>query len=116
MLAATSSAARRDRNRTRAAARAQTSGSRAGDDVFVNYRGDRVFNLQVGQYDAPFTMENRTSDKTSRSWSVRRGSRVGVRRTRARTMLWAKRPTPVFYSVGVSTARPEPPNFDNMPR
>src|SRR5260221_2896681 len=33
-------------------------------DVWVGYRGlGGLLNVQVGQYDAPFTMENRTSDK-----------------------------------------------------
>jgi phosphate-selective porin len=43
---------------------AQTSRiSAAPTDVFLNYRAHPLFNVQVGQFDAPFTMENRTSDK-----------------------------------------------------
>ena len=32
-------------------------------DVFINYRNGSFFNVQVGQFDAPFMMDNRTSDK-----------------------------------------------------
>ncbi len=32
-------------------------------DAFLNYREGTLFNLQVGQFDAPFMMDNRTSDK-----------------------------------------------------
>jgi len=35
----------------------------AAADVFVNYRNGSLFNVQVGQFDAPFMMDNRTSDK-----------------------------------------------------
>ena len=32
-------------------------------DVFINIGPTPWFNFQVGQFDAPFTLENRTSDK-----------------------------------------------------
>jgi hypothetical protein len=32
-------------------------------DVFINYRNGSSINIQVGQFDAPFMMDNRTSDK-----------------------------------------------------
>lgn len=35
----------------------------AAADVFINYANDSFFNVQVGQFDAPFMMDNRTSDK-----------------------------------------------------
>jgi phosphate-selective porin OprO and OprP len=35
----------------------------AATDVFLNYRAHPLLNLQFGQFDANFTMENRTSDK-----------------------------------------------------
>jgi phosphate-selective porin len=35
----------------------------AAADVFLNYRNGSFFNVQVGQFDAPFMMDNRTSDK-----------------------------------------------------
>jgi phosphate-selective porin len=35
----------------------------AAADVFINYREGSFFNVQVGQFDAPFMMDNRTSDK-----------------------------------------------------
>ncbi|HEX3854668.1 MAG TPA: porin [Polyangiaceae bacterium] len=36
--------------------------SAAPTDVFINYRAANFLNVQVGQFDAPFTMENRTSE------------------------------------------------------
>ncbi len=45
-------------------AAAQTTRFQAAPaDVFVNYRNGSLFNIQVGQFDAPFMMDNRTSDK-----------------------------------------------------
>jgi phosphate-selective porin len=35
----------------------------APTDVYINYKVAEIFNIQAGQYDLPFTMENRTSDK-----------------------------------------------------
>jgi phosphate-selective porin len=32
-------------------------------DVFINYKADPRFNVQVGQFDLPFTAETRTADK-----------------------------------------------------
>lgn len=32
-------------------------------DVFINYRRGTLINFQIGQFDAPFMMDNRTSDK-----------------------------------------------------
>lgn len=32
-------------------------------DVWVNFHANDVFNLMIGQYNGPFTMENRTSEK-----------------------------------------------------
>lgn len=88
-----------------AGADAQTVGIRAqATDVFLNYRADRLFNVQVGQFDAPFTMENRTSDKyiqfMERSLAVRAlgiptNKELGV-------MLWGETSDRLlFYSVGV---------------
>lgn len=43
---------------------AQTASIRAAvADAFLNYRAGSGLNVQLGQFDAPFTMENRTSDK-----------------------------------------------------
>lgn len=45
-------------------ASAQTPAYRAGaTDVFLNVRACDCFNIQIGQYNAPFTLENSTSDK-----------------------------------------------------
>jgi len=35
----------------------------APTDVFLNYKADPLLNIQLGQYDLPFTAETRTSDK-----------------------------------------------------
>ena len=83
---------------------AQTVGIRAlATDVFLNYHPCAFFNVQLGQYDAPFTMENRTSDKyiqfMERSLAVRAlgiptNKEIGV-------MLWGELPNKVFfYSLG----------------
>jgi phosphate-selective porin len=102
-----------------AGADAQTVGIRAqATDVFVNYRADRVFNLQVGQYDAPFTMENRTSDKyipfMERSLAVRA---FGVPTNKELgAMLWGETADRLlFYSVGVFNGDGQNrPNFDDQ--
>jgi phosphate-selective porin len=45
-------------------ASAQTTRFQAAPaDIFVNFQAHKLFNAQLGQFDAPFTMENRTSDK-----------------------------------------------------
>ena len=45
-------------------ASAQTSRiGAAPTDVYINYRAHELFNVQIGQYNAPFTLENSTSDK-----------------------------------------------------
>jgi phosphate-selective porin len=102
-----------------AGADAQTAGIRAqATDVFLNYRADRVFNLQVGQYDAPFTMENRTSDKylpfMERSLAVRD---LGIPSNKELgAMLWGETENRcVFYSVGVFDGEGQNrPNFDDQ--
>jgi len=33
------------------------------DDVYITYRASRLLNAQLGQFDAPFTLENRTGQK-----------------------------------------------------
>lgn len=74
-------------------------------DVFINYRNfDGMFNVQVGQYDAPFTMENRTSDKyipfMERSLAVRV---VGIPTNKEiGAMVWGELTNKLFfYSVGL---------------
>jgi hypothetical protein len=39
------------------------NGPQTAADLLMNFRFRRSINLQVGQFDAPFTMENRTSDR-----------------------------------------------------
>jgi phosphate-selective porin len=98
---------------------AQTVGIRAqATDVFLNYRADKVFNLQVGQYDAPFTMENRTSDKyiafMERSLAIRA---LGIPSNKeAGAMLWGETSDRyIFYSVGVFNGEGQNrPNFDDQ--
>ncbi|HEY8073018.1 MAG TPA: porin, partial [Labilithrix sp.] len=73
-------------------------------DAFISYRPwSNVFNVQVGQFDAPFTMENRTSDKylqfMERSIAVRD---VGIPTNKdIGGMFWGEtKDRFVFYSVG----------------
>jgi phosphate-selective porin len=98
---------------------AQTVGIRAqATDAFLNYRAMRVFNLQVGQYDAPFTMENRTSDKyipfMERSLAVRA---LGIPTNKELgAMVWGETEDKLlFYSVGVFNGEGQNrPNFDDQ--
>lgn len=76
----------------------------APTDVFVNYHAHPIFNLQLGQFDAPFTMENRTSDKyiafMERSLAVRD---VGISTNKEiGAMAWGELENKLFfYSVGL---------------
>ncbi len=76
----------------------------APTDVFINYKAHPLFNVQVGQFDAPFTMENRTSDKyipfMERSLAVRD---VGIPTNKEiGGMAWGETPSRLwFYSVGL---------------
>jgi hypothetical protein len=86
-------------------ASAQTTAVRAAvTDVWVNYRALPLFNLQVGQFDAPFTMENRTSDKylpfMERSLAVRA---LGIPSNKELgAMVWGEdEGKHLLYSVGV---------------
>lgn len=74
-------------------------------DVYVGYRGlGGLLNVQAGQFDAPFTMENRTSDKyfpyierslTVRSVGIPSNKEIGL-------MLWGETKNRLlFYSAGV---------------
>lgn len=75
----------------------------AATDVFVNHRASPLFNVQIGQFDAPFTMENRTSDKyipfMERSLAVRA---VGVPTNKELgAMFWGETESRFwFWSVG----------------
>jgi len=86
-------------------ASAQTSRvSAAPTDVFLNFRAHSLLNVQVGQFDAPFTMENRTSDKyipfMERSLAVRA---VGIPTNKEiGLMLWGELTNKSwFYSAGL---------------
>ena len=78
--------------------------SAAPTDVFLNYRAHPLFNVQVGQFDAPFTMENRTSDKyipfMERSLAVRD---VGIPTNKdIGAMFWGEDSDKYFfYSAGL---------------
>ncbi len=78
--------------------------SAAPTDVFLNYRAHPLFNVQVGQFDAPFTMDNRTSDKyipfMERALAVRA---VGVPFNKEiGAMFWGETPDRYFfYSAGL---------------
>ena len=75
----------------------------AATDVFLNYRQGARFNVMVGQMDAPFMMENRTSDKfipfMERSLAVRA---VGIPTNKELgAMFWGETNDRLFfYSVG----------------
>jgi phosphate-selective porin len=70
----------------------------------LNYRAAPFLNVQIGQYDAPFTMENRTSEKwgtpfmerslTVRDVAVPTQKQIGV-------MLWGEAFRVLNYSVGL---------------
>jgi phosphate-selective porin len=86
-----------------ASAQTPTIGA-APTDVFLNYRAHPLFNVQVGQFDAPFMMENRTSDKyipfMERSLAVRD---VGIPTNKdIGAMFWGEDPSKFFfYSAGL---------------
>jgi hypothetical protein len=79
-------------------------GPQASADMHVNLRVHEVVNVQLGQFDAPFTMENRTSDRyldflerslTVRALGVPTNKEVGL-------MLWGEDRRHVgYWSVGV---------------
>ncbi len=75
----------------------------AATDAFINYRAAPIFNAMVGQMDAPFMIENRTSDKylpfAERSLAVRA---VGVPTNKELgAMFWGETESRLFYySVG----------------
>lgn len=97
---------------------AQTPSVKAAPtDVFVNYRAAGWLNVQVGQYDVPFTMENRTSDKyipfMERSLAIRN---VGAPTNKdLGAMVWGETADKlVFYSVGIFDGDGQNrPNVDN---
>jgi hypothetical protein len=94
-----------------------TSVKGAPTDVFVNFRADAAFNLMAGQYNAPFTMENMTSDKygsfmersiTVRAFGIPTNKEIGV-------MAWGEVADRTFtYNVGVFNGDGmNRPNVDN---
>ncbi|HKQ69303.1 MAG TPA: porin [Polyangiaceae bacterium] len=98
---------------------AQTASVRAAPtDLWVNYRGAKWFNVQVGQYDAPFTMANRTSDKylsfMERPLAVRA---LGIPTNKELgAMVWGETgKRELFYSVGVFNGDGQNrPNLDDQ--
>jgi phosphate-selective porin len=79
--------------------------SAAPTDVFINFRAAPWLNLQAGQFDAPFTMENRTSEKwgtpfmerslTVRDVAVPTQKQIGL-------MAWGEAFDKVFnYAIGL---------------
>jgi phosphate-selective porin len=81
-----------------------TSVLAAPADVWINYRAHDRVNVQVGQFDVPFTMENRTSDKylpfMERSLAVRN---LGAPTNKdLGAMVWGEtEKREVYYSAGV---------------
>jgi phosphate-selective porin len=89
----------------------------APTDVYLNFHPDGLFNVQVGQYDAPFMMENRTSDKfipfMERSLAVRA---LGIPTNKeAGVMVWGETKDKLaFYSLGIFDGDGQnKPNLDN---
>lgn len=78
--------------------------SAAPSDVFLNFQAEKWLNVQVGQFDAPFTMENRTSEKWGtpfmerslvvRDVAVPTQKQIGL-------MLWGEAFKMLNYSVGL---------------
>ena len=86
-------------------------------DVFINWHPAGIFNLQLGQFDVPFTMENRTSDKyiqfMERSLAVRA---LGVPTNKdIGAMAWGETANKLaFYSLGIFNGEGQNrPNVDN---
>jgi phosphate-selective porin len=81
-----------------------TKVSAAPTDVFINFRALPWLNLQAGQFDAPFTMENRTSEKwgtpfmersiTVRDVAVPTQKQIGL-------MAWGEAFKVFNYSIGL---------------
>jgi phosphate-selective porin len=93
--------------------------SAAATDVFLNFRAAPWLNLQAGQFDAPFTMENRTSEKwgtpfmerslTVRDVAVPTQKQIGL-------MAWGEGFKMLNYSVGLFDGDGQNrPNVDNRP-
>ncbi len=78
--------------------------SAAPTDVFLNFRAADWLNIQAGQFDAPFTMENRTSEKwgtpfmerslTVRDVAVPTQKQLGV-------MAWGQAGDVFNYAIGL---------------
>jgi hypothetical protein len=88
----------------------------APTDAFINFGPSSWFNLQVGQFYLPFTMENRISDNTTpfleRSVVVRN---IGAPLTRdIGVMAWGESPNGrLYYAVGIFNGDgPNRPNQD----
>jgi phosphate-selective porin len=86
-------------------------------DAYVNYGPAKIFNIQVGQFQAPFTMENRTSSNTTTFMETSMAVRaLGMPLSREiGAMTWGALPKNLFYySAGVFLGEgPNRPNADN---
>jgi hypothetical protein len=88
-------------------------------DAFINVNYNPWIQLEVGQFDAPFTLENRTSDKVfdfmERSFIVRSFGVPSNKEDGA--MLWGYAPNKmVYYSLGVFNGDGQSfKNQDNAP-
>ncbi len=88
----------------------------APTDAFINFGPSPWFNVQVGQFLLPFSMENRISDNTTpfveRSLAVRN---LGAPLTRdIGVMVWGEAPNKrIYYSAGIYNGDgPNRPNAD----
>ena len=86
-------------------ASAQTASVKAGPaDVFINYRADELLNVQVGQFNPPFTLEGTASEKTMPFLERNMGSRLlaNPQTKDLGLMVWGSMPGErVHYALGV---------------
>lgn len=85
-------------------------------DAYVNYGPASWFNVQVGQFQTPFMMENRTSSNATTFMELALPARIGVPLSREiGAMLWgAPKDSRFYYSGGVFLGEgPNRPNADN---
>jgi phosphate-selective porin len=86
-------------------ASAETASVKAGPaDVFLNYRATELVNVQVGQYNPPFTLEGTASEKTMPFLERNMGSRLLANPSTKDLglMLWGSLPRErAHYAIGV---------------
>ncbi len=98
--------------------------SATATDVFINVNYTPWANIQIGQYDAPFTMENRISDKyidfmersiTARAFGIPQNKDVGIMITGLAPKRFLHYELGVFNGDGMDVRNPDS-HFDFMGR